>query len=167
MNDQPLKEERWLALYSSYPSLVRLARSLGAREDAEDIASAVLLRIAAKGLDAELVGWSYLARATSNEVIDCHRKLRRDSEICARVRDTPPTSVEDEAIGRVEVGRLSDLALKQQSRETVAMILRRLQGLTWSELAGEFGKTPSAVQSRVRRALLRIRRAIEAETKSA
>ena len=54
MEDQPLTEERWLALYGSYPSLVRLARSLGAREDAEDVASAVLLRMASKGLDAEL-----------------------------------------------------------------------------------------------------------------
>lgn len=45
MEDQPLTEERWLALYGSYPSLVRLARSLGAREDAEDVAGAVLFRM--------------------------------------------------------------------------------------------------------------------------
>lgn len=165
MSTESRPEDRsWLTLYSVYPRLVSSARAGGAEADAEDVVSTVLMRIVSRGDWPFDVSWPYLARALRNELIDRHRRLTRERDLAVRMYERPRTaSVEEEAIAAVETRRLMSTLADKQSERTQAMIRARIEGMTWREVASRFNESVPAVQARVRRALVRLRRVLLAE----
>lgn len=163
------EDENWLALYSFYPQLVSRARAGGAGDDAEDVASTILIRIASRSNWPFEIDWPYLAVALRHELIDRHRRLVRDRDFAAGcyVFQQLPSSVEDEAISSVESQRLMDAIAATQSKRTLAMLGARITGMTWQEVASAFDTRVPTVQARVRRALIRMRRVLLAERRVA
>jgi RNA polymerase sigma factor (sigma-70 family) len=139
--------------------LVSLAKSKGAGADAEDVAHHALLRAAEHLRLDERAPWPYLATIALNRVVDLHRRADRDLTLRHHAGLVPrQRSFEDDVENRTDVGRLLRYLLAMENAETVALMLRRADGLTWRELGEEWGRSESFVETRVRRAMLRLRR---------
>lgn len=157
--------ERLLWFWPYRQRLVSLVMSYGeGHADAEDIASLAVERAAtANGVD-ERAGslWPYVAKVATNLMRDRRRRVVME-EIANRSARLIPRHGDFE--GQVVDRDLGFQALKRlqtvEDPMTVALVLRRLDGLNWSELGDEFGVTASAAQSRARRALVRLARWIE------
>ena len=101
---------------------------------------------------------AYLSRIINNLVIDRFRaEALRDRRYC---RDTAPAprALDDLVATRDLAARVLGRLRATEGSFTAWLVWRRLvDGLAWQELAAEVGLTPSSVQSRVWRALHRLR----------
>ena len=153
--------ERWRLLAPYRSRLIGLAVSRGARLDAEDVAQEALLRAAVSQVLDETRPWPYLAAIVTNLARDRYRRSTRDLTLHQHrglvARDS---SVEDDVAHRDDVVSALKALVDMVPMETVVMAWRRYaDGATWHEVGREFGRSGSAVESQVRRAMLRVRRA--------
>jgi DNA-directed RNA polymerase specialized sigma24 family protein len=152
--------QRRLRLLAPYhPGLVSFARRSGAGADAEDIATDAVLYAALSERTRTDQPLPYLRRIVHNLVVDRFRDdACRQRVLCDAALLPSQRAVEDDVAAR-------DLALRALSRLrqtqgplTAWLVWRRaVDGLTWSELAAEVGLHPSKVQSRVWRAVQKLR----------
>jgi RNA polymerase sigma factor (sigma-70 family) len=152
-------QRRWRTVMGYRQRLVSLARSKGAGADAEDVAHHALLRAAEHLQLDERAPWPYLATIATNRLVDIHRRASRDLTLRHHAGLVPrQRSFEDDAENRTDLRRLLRSLSAMENTETVALVLRRADGLTWRELGEEFGRSESFVETRVRRAMLKLRR---------
>ena len=150
-------DDLWLQLFSHYTRLTSVARSRGAGDDAEDVVSTVLLRIASgRRFPAQSLR-NYLNRAVCNEVVDRKRRYARIGLIRKQSNTLSAEAVDDRAIAHVEATRLLKSLSRTQSPDTMRMIHLRMLGNTWREIADQVDEKPSKVQARVRRAFLSVK----------
>ena len=153
--------ERILVRYE--PMVLRTSyRLLGNREDAQDAAQEVFLKLYRylKRIDEtrDLTPWLY--RVTVNECRDLRRR-RRESPL----EDAPePASFEDTAERLIQEERRSavERSLRALSpKERVAVVLRDIEGLPAREVAKALGTSEATVRSHVSAARVKIRRFAE------
>ncbi len=164
---------RWLRLaktgnVAAFEALLRLyevrvartaLRLLGNRQDAQDAAQEVFLRLHRQISRIEsagnLSGWLY--RVTVNASYDILRK-RRSSVSIEDARLAVESSAEAEA-GRDQQRRLVAEALQTlPEKERAALALRDIEGLSTQEVAGILGSSEATVRSQVSTARLKIRK---------
>ena len=156
MGPAAIGDDLWLQLYSHYKRLTAVARARGAGDDAEDVVSTVLLRIASGSQCPARSLRSYLNRAVCNEVIDRRRRHERIGLVRQRANILSAEAVDERAISHVEATRLLTSLGETQPPDTMRMIHLRMLGHTWPEIAEQVGEKPSKVQARVRRAFLSV-----------
>ncbi len=153
---------------------LRMGRALRAEMESQDILQAVLLKSFAKlpqvADPAALMGW--LSRIAENEIrdrVDYQHRQRRDAarrlpieeaaHVPAPVRLALSQVIADEAMARVERA-LEDLPDAQ--REVV--ILRKLEELTFPEIAARLGKSDDACRMLFARAMAALTLRLRKET---
>src|SRR6266571_2036020 len=134
-------------------------RLLGNRQDAQDAAQEVFLRLYRnlRRIDTagNLAGWLY--RVTVNACHDVLRK-RRSSDPLDDSRLAALGSTEAE-LGRAEQRRLVVEALRNlPEKERAAVTLRDLEGLSTREVAQILGSSEATVRSQISSARLKIRK---------
>lgn len=152
----------WVALIAHRAALVRLARSRGAGDEAEDVVHTALLRVVARPeLDhPELL--PYLRTTVVNLCRDHHRVvsrwrvLARHRGLVPRARD-PAEHLCDQQEADAAVRELGKLLPPE-----VMAVCHRIAAreLTWQQAADELGEPEPRLRTRVRRAYLRVRKRI-------
>lgn len=170
MRDKPTVLERaqagdleaFEALMRSHerPVLGTALRLLGSREDAQDAAQEVFLRLfrhLKKLRTPEAVGpWLY--RVTVNVCHDAWQKRRPQSDIADR--DFASGALDPEAIaGQAERQRAVALGLDTLAqKERAALMLREVEGLSTREVADILGSSEVTVRSQISAARLKLKR---------
>jgi RNA polymerase sigma factor (sigma-70 family) len=154
--------QRLQSLWSYRPRLVRFALGMGACSFvAEDIASEALVRAAFARTLAVEVGnpLPYLVAVAGNLMRDEFRRAAHDAALSRRTQVVPrQRDLENEVVDRDYAVRALRRLRDSEPATTVEMLVWLVEAdLTWAELAREFDLTTSAVQSRVWRALARLR----------
>jgi RNA polymerase sigma-70 factor (ECF subfamily) len=140
-------------------------RLLGSKEDAQDAAQEVFLRLFRhlRRVDPKrpLLPWLY--RMTVNVCHDLNRKRRRETDVDVEEVDTlSPSADPEQESSRAEQMRLVAEALKAlPEKERTAVVLRDLEGLTTAEVAGVLGSSESTVRSQISSARVKIKRFVE------
>jgi RNA polymerase sigma factor (sigma-70 family) len=136
----------------------------GSRQDAEDALQDVFLRaygaLRADDRPVSLRAWLY--RVAHNRCID---QLRRVTPAPADVLDVSRTPLHDplaEAERREDLRRLVDDVRRLPEQQRSALLMRELDGLSYSELAGALGVTVPAIKSLLVRARIGLAEAVEA-----
>lgn len=140
-------------------------RLLGSKEDAQDAAQEVFLRLYRHlhRVDPQrpLLPWLY--RMTVNVCHDLHRKRRREAAI--PVEEVDPASMTADPAGeiaRAEQKRMVAAALQTLTeKERAAVVLRDIQGLATSEVAGILGSSETTVRSQICSARVKIKKFVE------
>lgn len=146
----------------SHPNVRRFARSLCATpEDAEDAAQEALIilyrKIGMLRASGALASWMF--RIVRNE---CLRRARS----VVRERDHPPAaatavdSAEDEALRRLEAGRVAAAVAALPADQRRVLVMRDVQGLSGRTVADALGLTTAAMKSRLHRARAAVRHAL-------
>ena len=140
-------------------------RLLGSKEDAQDAAQEVFLRLYRhlRRVDPKrpLLPWLY--RITVNVCHDVHRKRRWSNTLAAEEAD-PATLVSDPAgeITRAEQKRVIAEALKTLTeKERAAIILRDIEGLSTAEVASTLGSSETTVRSQISTGRVKIRKFVD------
>jgi RNA polymerase sigma factor (sigma-70 family) len=136
----------------------------GSRQDAEDALQDVFLRAygALRVDDRPVTLRAWLYRVAHNRCID---QLRRVTPAPADVLDVSRTPLHDplaEAERREDLRRLVDDVRRLPEQQRSALLMRELEGLSYSELAGALGVTIPAVKSLLVRARIGLAEAVEA-----
>jgi RNA polymerase sigma factor (sigma-70 family) len=136
----------------------------GSRQDAEDALQDVFLRAygALRADDRPVTLRAWLYRVAHNRCID---QLRRVTPAPADVMDVSRTPLHDpliEAERREDLRRLVDDVRRLPEQQRSALLMRELEGLSYSELAGALGVTVPAVKSLLVRARIGLAEAVEA-----
>jgi RNA polymerase sigma-70 factor (ECF subfamily) len=140
-----------------------LYRLTGSREDAQDLAQDVFLRVvrALPAYEERRLERAWVFRIARNVWADRRRALRR----------VPPAdSFDDTQVARPERQSLRVTlqqalgALAETDREV--FLLREVGGLTYGEIAGIAGGSPDAVRNRIHRARLALRKALDLQQSS-
>jgi RNA polymerase sigma factor (sigma-70 family) len=136
----------------------------GSRQDAEDVMQDVFLRaysaLRADGRPVALRAWLY--RVAHNRCID---QLRRGGPTPVEVTDETSQDLRDplaEAEQREELRRLLEDVRRLPVHQRSALVMRELDGLSYSELADALGVTVAAVKSLLVRARMGLAEAVEA-----
>ena len=146
-------------------------RLLGAKEDAQDAAQEVFLRLYRhlRRVDPHrpLLPWLY--RMTVNVCHDLYRKRRRSDELAAETllltRDVHDPR---EEITRAERLQLIERALQVLTeKERTTLVLRDLEGLSTAEVAATLGSSESTVRSQISMARMKIKTFVERFEKGA
>lgn len=144
--------------------LATALRLLGNREDAQDAAQEVFLRLYRNLAKVETTGnfpgWLY--RVTVNV---CH-DLRRKRPAAAQIEDAgdipAPASDPQQRVSEAERQRALELSLRRLSeKERAALVLRDLEGLSTTEVAAVLGSSEATVRSQVSKARVKIRKFLE------
>ena len=144
---------------------VRVARTalrlLGSRQDAQDAAQEVFLRLYKRisRIDSEgsLSGWLY--RVTVNVSYDILRRRRKWGAVSLEDAELSVESAAEAEIGRDEQRRLLVEALRAlPDKERAAVALRDIEGLSTREVAGILGSSEATVRSQISAARLKIRK---------
>ena len=140
-------------------------RLLGSKEDAQDAAQEVFLRLYRHlhRVDPQrpLLPWLY--RVTVNVCHDLRRKRRWDTAIPVEEVD-PARLTADPAgeIARAEQKRMVAAALQTLTeKERAAVVLRDIQGLSTREVAGIMGSSEVTVRTRIWLARVKIKKFVE------
>jgi DNA-directed RNA polymerase specialized sigma24 family protein len=154
--------QRLQGMWGYRPRLVGLASRMGVGWDAaEDVASEALVRAACARALAGGVGdpLPYLYVVVVNLARDELRRAARDAAAGRDMRLVPrQRMVEDDVVVRDRAAWALRRLWETEPAVTVAMVVRLVDGdLSWAQLADEFGMSVSAAQSRVWRALVRLR----------
>jgi DNA-directed RNA polymerase specialized sigma24 family protein len=146
-SEQPALE----AVYrSSSLALTRLAYLLvGDRTEAEDIVQTVFASAVARWQTIEEPS-AYLRRAVVNRANDVHRRSARSA---APTTPMPP-------IGEPQIDETWSLVRALPSTQRAVVVLRFYEDLSLAEIASVLGRPDSTVRSDLRRALLRLRKAL-------
>ena len=140
---------------------------LGRREDAEDAAQEVFLRLHRflGTLDHERAFAPWIYRVTVNVCRDLHEKRSRRAGLSLEELDSTGfearTSEPDpEAqLSSAEQQKWLELALRSlPPKERAALILRDIEGLSTEEVAGILGSAPATVRSQVSTARIKLKR---------
>ena len=140
-------------------------RMLGSKEDAQDAAQEVFLRLYRHlhRIDPKrpLLPWIY--RMTVNVCHDLHRKRRREVEV--NPGEIDPASLTADPAGeimRAEQKQMVAAALQTLTeKERAAVVLRDIQGLSTSEVAGILGSRETTVRSQISSARVKIKKLVE------
>jgi len=144
--------------------LTTALRMLGSLPDAQDAAQDVFLKLYRNLSKVEstenLAGWLY--RVTMNACRDVRR--RRPTIVPIESTVEPASSAADPAQQTVEeerrrVLRMSLRALSEKER--AALVLRDLEGLTTSEVAGILGSSEATVRSQISKARVKVKDFVE------
>jgi RNA polymerase sigma factor (sigma-70 family) len=136
----------------------------GSRQDAEDALQDVFLRAygALRADDRPVTLRAWLYRVAHNRCVD---QLRRIAPAPADVLDVSRTPLHDplaEAERREDLRRLVDDVRRLPEQQRSALLMRELEGLSYSELSGALGVTIPAVKSLLVRARIGLAEAVEA-----
>jgi len=152
--------EGLLRIYEAQVARTAL-RLLGARQDAQDAAQEVFLRLYQRisQIDSagNLSGWLY--RVTVNASYDILRKRRGIGAVpLDEARLSIESSTEAE-LGREQQRKLVAEALRTlPEKERAAVALRDIEGLSTREVAGILGSSEATVRSQISTARLKIRK---------
>ncbi|MFF4581824.1 RNA polymerase sigma factor [Streptomyces sp. NPDC001389] len=146
----------------SHPNVRRFARSLCATpEDAEDAAQEALIilyrKIGMLRASGALASWMF--RIVRNECLRRARAVVRDRDH-PPAPDTAADSAEDEALRRLEAGRVAAAVAALPPDQRRVLIMRDVQGLSGREVADALGLTTPAMKSRLHRARATVRAAL-------
>ena len=140
-------------------------RLLGSREDAQDAAQEVFLRLYRhmRRFDEkrELLPWLY--RLTVNVCHDLRRKLRLDAGVAFEEANHPGTEVDPAGeITRIEQRRIIEEALKTLTeKEQAAVVLRDIEGLSTKDVARILGSSETTIRSQISSARVKIRKFVD------
>jgi RNA polymerase sigma-70 factor (ECF subfamily) len=140
-------------------------RLLGSKEDAQDAAQEVFLRLYRHlhRVDPKrpLLPWLY--RMAVNVCHDLHRKQRRDTGLTLKEVDPASTAADPAGeITRAEQKQMIAAALQTLTeRERAAVVLRDIQGLPTREVAGILGSRETTVRSQISSARMKMKRFVE------
>jgi RNA polymerase sigma factor (sigma-70 family) len=145
----------------SHPNVRRFARSICATpEDAEDAAQEALIilyrKIGMLRASGALASWMF--RIVRNE---CLRRVRA-TRAHAPLPDAAVRSAEDEALQRIEAGRVAAAIAALPDDQRRALILRDVQGYSGRMAADALGLTTAAMKSRLHRAREAVRASLAA-----
>jgi len=154
-----------IVLQYEHRVLMTAWRLLGSKEDAQDAAQEVFLRLYRylHHFDEKrpLLPWLY--RMTVNLCHDLHRKRRLDNTLAAREMEET-TLIYDPGveITRSEQRRLIEAAIKTLTeKERAAIVLRDIEGLTTKDVAGILGSSETTVRSQISMARVKIRKFVD------
>jgi RNA polymerase sigma-70 factor (ECF subfamily) len=154
--DQPATFEQIVRRHERLVMAVALGL-LGRREDAEDAAQEVFVRLHKylPKFDAARPFEPWLYRMTVNVCRDLGRKRRPDDELEDTAAD--PTAGPDEQARSAQARRILRAALlRLPERERAAVVLRDIEGLATSAVAGILGTSEATVRSHLSHGRLRI-----------
>ena len=121
--------------------------------DPEDIAQAAFARFAALPANAEVANpRAFLFRTAHNIGVDAHRTRARgaaaalDPQLHADGRDFSP---EDVLVSREELARLEAAIAALKPRQRTALLLHRLDELSFAEIGRRMGVSPSGARKLV------------------
>jgi RNA polymerase sigma-70 factor, ECF subfamily len=135
-------------------------RMLGRREEAEDVAQEVFLKLHQQlgrlPEGVELASWLY--RVTVNQCLDQVRRRRRlaSEEVLAGVASGERTP-EERAENSEQVARLARWIPRLPEGERAALVLRELEGLPTKEVGAILGVSEETVRTSVHRAKEKLR----------
>jgi RNA polymerase sigma-70 factor (ECF subfamily) len=140
-----------------------LSRAAGEREIARDLTQEVFLRVSRGTIptapDNQLAGW--LFRIARNVALDHHRhRQRRPETELPALEQATGAQQEMAAALKQALATLSDL-------DRDVFLLREVSGLSREEIASACDLTTDAVRSRIHRARLELRAALEAPLRAA
>ena len=153
------------AFMEQRPSLIgRIARLVGNMATAEDLAHEAFLRASAAAGETRIASpKAFLGRTAWNLAIDYVRRERREREIFARPSDpesmaavasTEP-SPEATALDRQVIALLDQALEGVPDRARRVLVLNRVEGWTYPEIAAHLGVSSTTVQKDIRLALAR------------
>ncbi|MGY1943326.1 RNA polymerase sigma factor [Nocardia asiatica] len=136
----------------SYPHVRRFAHTLCASaEDAEDAAQEALIilyrKIGTLRASGALASWMF--RIVRNECLRQWRTMTRRPE---PMPDSAVASAEDEAVLRLEAGRVAAAIAALPADQRRVLIMRDVQGYSGRMVAGRLGLSLAAMKSRLHRA---------------
>jgi RNA polymerase sigma-70 factor (ECF subfamily) len=140
-------------------------RILGSKEDAQDAAQEVFLRLyrQLQRVDPKRPLMPWLYRMTVNVCHDLHRKRRWNPDL--RVEEANCPSTEGDPTGeitRAEQKQMIAAALQTLTeKERSAVVLRDIEGLSTSEVAGILGSRETTVRSQISSARVKIKKFVE------
>ncbi len=140
-------------------------RLLGSREDAQDAAQEVFLRLYRYmhrfDEKRDLLPWLY--RMTVNVCHDLRRKLRLNVGLAFEEANPPSTQVDPVGeMTRTEQTRIIEAALKTLTeKERAAVVLRDIEGLSTKDAAGILGSSETTVRSQISSARVKIRKFVD------
>jgi RNA polymerase sigma-70 factor, ECF subfamily len=139
-------------------------RLLGNREDAQDAAQEVFLKLHRNLAKVEASGSfpSWLYRVTVNVCHD-HRRRRPVTAQVEHWEGVPAASAgPHEELAEAERRRAVDLSLRRLSeKERAALVLRDLEGLSTSEVARILGSSEATVRSQISKARVKMKDFVE------
>ncbi|CAL9341767.1 ECF RNA polymerase sigma factor SigM [Streptomyces sp. enrichment culture] len=141
----------------AHPNVQRFARSLCATpEDAQDAAQEALIilyrKIGTLRASGALASWMF--RIVRNE---CMRRARTIGRGTAPLRDEARPSAEEEALQRLEAGRVAAAIAALPADQRQVLIMRDVQGLSGRTVADALGIGTAAMKSRLHRARAAVR----------
>ncbi len=144
----------------SHPNVRRFARALCASpEDAEDAAQEALIilyrKIGMLRASGALASWMF--RIVRNECLRRARMVRRD---VPQDPDTAVLSAEDEALRRLEAGRVAAAVAALPADQRRVLIMRDIQGYDGRTVANALGLSTAAMKSRLHRARAAVRHSL-------
>ncbi|MBF6218432.1 RNA polymerase sigma factor [Nocardia abscessus] len=136
----------------SYPHVRRFAHTLCASaEDAEDAAQEALIvlyrKIGTLRASGALASWMF--RIVRNECLRQWRTMTRRPE---PMPESAVASAEDEAVQRLEAGRVAEVIAALPADQRRVLIMRDVQGYSGRMVAGTLGLSVAAMKSRLHRA---------------
>lgn len=126
-----------------------------------DIAQEAFIKLSDKLQDGEQIHnpRSFLAKTAQNLVIDYHRSPKNrapsDSELIAAEREesTDVSSPETVLLSRETLGTVADVLMRLSERDRSFVLMNRLEGLSYTEIARRAGMSRSGVQLIITQAL--------------
>jgi len=139
-------------------------RLLGSKEDAQDAAQEVFLRLYRhlRRVDPKRPLMPWLYRMTVNVCHDAYRKRRREV-LPAEELDPATLSLDPSTeLARTERKAMIVAALKTLTeKERAAVVLRDIEGLTTAEVAQTLGSSETTVRSQISTARVKIRKFVD------
>jgi RNA polymerase sigma-70 factor (ECF subfamily) len=140
-------------------------RLLGRREDAQDAAQEVFLRLYRYmhhfDENRALLPWLY--RMTVNVCHDLHRKRRQNDALAAGEMDQAEVAYDPAGeMARSEQRRIIEAALETLTeKERAAVVLRDIEGLETKDVAGILGSSETTIRSQISTARVKIRKFVD------
>ncbi|RUT25073.1 sigma-70 family RNA polymerase sigma factor [Asaia sp. W19] len=162
---------QWCLEQSVWVSLHERVRRQSRRSDTDDLLQTALLHLFERGLDGIDHPEAYVLRATRNLAIDRARREKRirfsslDDEagldpVCAA------PGAERIVLGRQQLARIRAAFAELDARTARIFLLHRLDGLTYSAIAGQLVVSVSTIEKSIARALAHLALALMDEGSS-
>lgn len=142
-----------------------IGRTVRSSADADDLCQETLLRAhygygrLERQADAQRRAW--LFRIAANVCVDYLRKRRREPSVELADVASRQAGPDDVAIAQDELRRVRELMAHLPPRQREALVLRRLRGLDYAEVAQRMGGTAETARANVYQAIRRLRQALD------